>query len=191
MNLNWKDIPGFEGLYQVNPLGEIKSLEKRWITGRGNGRAHIQPEKIIKPFISNFGYYRVSLSKAGKYKKLHVHTVVAMSYIPNPFNKSQVNHKDGNKLNNTVENLEWNTPSENMQHAFDNGLNYTSDKKRKVLSKRHSGGKNVNAKAVIDTSTGRRYECINDAAKDLGISAHNLYAYLRGANPNKTSIRYA
>lgn len=188
---NWKDIPGFEELYQVNQSGEIKSLEKRWITGKGNGRNHVQPEKHIKPFVSKFGYLRVSLWKAGKPKKIHIHTIVAMAFIPNPENKAQVNHKDGNKINNSVNNLEWNTASENMQHAFDNGLHVINEKTRIAVSARHKGGNNVNAKKVIDIVTGAQYECIKDAADANGISVWNLYSYLRGQNPNKTNLRYA
>lgn len=191
MQIEWKDIPGFEGLYQVNEYGEIKTLEKKWVTGRGNGRPHVQPEKIIKPFLSRFGYLRVALSKNGKYKKLHVHAAVAMAFIPNLENKSQVNHKDGNKVNNSVGNLEWNTPSENMKHAFDTGLHVINEKTRKAVSVRHKGGKNVNAKKVIDIATGKIYECIKDAAEANDISVWNLYVYLRGVNPNKTTLRYA
>jgi hypothetical protein len=191
MSQSWKDIPGYEGLYLVNTSGEIKSLEKRWITGRGNGRPHVQAEKCIKPFISKFGYLRVSLWKAGKPKKMHVHTVVAMTFIPNPDKKAQVNHKDGNKLNNSIENLEWNTPSENMQHAFDKGLHVINERTRKAVSARHKGGNNTNAKRVIDIVTGCQYDCIKDAADANGISVWNLYAYLKGRNPNKTNLRYA
>lgn len=191
MSQIWKDIPGYEGLYQVDISGQIKSLEKKWTTGRGNGRPHVQPEKRIKPFVSKFGYLRVSLWKSGKPKKMHVHTVVAMTFIPNPENKAQVNHKDGNKLNNSINNLEWNTPSENVQHAFDTGLHVINDKTKIAVSVRHKGGKNVNAKRVIDIVTGKIYDCIKDAAEANDISVGNLYTYLRGDNPNKTNLRYA
>lgn len=187
----WKDIPGYEGLYQVDQCGEVKSLEKRWITGRGNGRPHVQKEKIIKPFLSKFGYLRAVLWKQCNYKKFHVHTLVALTFIPNPKNKKQVNHIDGNKLNNLVSNLEWNTPSENIQHAFDTGLHVINEKTRKAVSTRHKGGNNINAKRVIDIVTGRQYDCIKDAADANGISVWNLYAYLQGRNPNKTNLRYA
>lgn len=191
MNQNWKDIPGYEGLYQVNKSGHIKALEKRWITGRGNGRLHIQPEKIIKPFISKFGYSRVTLWRSGIPKKIHVHTIVALTFIPNPEGKPQVNHKDGNKLNNSVDNLEWNTASENAQHAYDNKLHVINERTKNAVSERHKGGKNVNAKRVIDIVTGQLFDCIKDAAVANNISVWNLYSYLRGQNPNKTNLRYA
>lgn len=75
--------------------------------------------KQLKPYINSSGYLMVSLSNR---KKLCIHKLLAVHFIPNPENKKQVNHKDGNKLNNTLDNLEWTTPSENMKHAFENGL---------------------------------------------------------------------
>ena len=82
-------------------------------------------DKIIKPTISNTGYLRVHLtSKTGKQKHYSVHRLVAILYVenPDPENKNQVNHKDGDKLNNDMDNLEWVTQSENMQHAYETGL---------------------------------------------------------------------
>lgn len=96
--------------YLVSNLGRVKSLK--------NGK-----EKILSPFKASNGYLRVSLSIDGKQKNFAVHRLVAMAFIPNPKNKSQVNHIDGDKLNNCVENLEWVSSKENMRHAFRTGLN--------------------------------------------------------------------
>ena len=100
----WRDIPGYEGLYQVSNLGKIRSLD-RYIKRRNkNGTLSDYPVrgKIITQFINDKGYYRVHLDRSKS-----VHRLVAQAFIPNPNNLPCVNHKDLNPLNNCVENLEW------------------------------------------------------------------------------------
>lgn len=117
----FKDIEGYEGLYQVSNLGNIKSL-------------HCNKEKILKPTIrsNNYKYYFVGLLKDGKRKYFAVHRLVAMMFIPNPSNYEQVDHLDGNKLNNNVKNLEWVTPKENTNRAWKKGLAKNTEYQRKV-----------------------------------------------------------
>lgn len=120
----WKDIEGFEGYYQVSNLGRVKRVAR--ITVRGNGKSnnavyHI-PERIKEPQTQTQGYLFVALYKNGVYKEKRVNRLVAMAFIPNPENKSEVNHIDGNKNNNRVDNLEWVTDVENKRHAHKNGL---------------------------------------------------------------------
>lgn len=105
----WKDIVSYDG-YQVSSLGNVKSF-KRYPEG-----------KILAPQVSHKGYLLVALFKDGKHKTLSVARLVAQSFVPNPDGLPQVNHIDGNKLNNCVENLEWVTNAENMQHAVASGL---------------------------------------------------------------------
>jgi hypothetical protein len=116
----WKDIFGYEGLYQVNNCGYIKSLPK--IINPPNGGKGITKEKILKNTFDKDGYFFVQLSKNGKLSPKKVHRLVALTFVPNPENKPQVNHKDGNKQNNNIDNLEWNTKKENIKHAHENGL---------------------------------------------------------------------
>lgn len=104
----WKDVTGFEGKYQVSNTGKIRSLAYH----KKNGRI-----KELKPFSDKGGYMRVKFCKDGKETTVKVHRIVALEFIPNPQNKREVNHIDGNPKNNMVENLEWATPSENMTHA--------------------------------------------------------------------------
>lgn len=110
----WKDIPQYENYYQVSNLGRIKSLDRLY-----NGRN--LKGKILKLSPNKFGYLRFTAKKDGITKTLHVHRVVLSTFNPIDEEK-QVNHIDGNKLNNKEENLEWCTDSENKIHAYANGL---------------------------------------------------------------------
>lgn len=101
----WKDIKGYEGFYQVSNLGRVKSLAKYQ---KGNGGSIFwRKETILKPANSGRGYLMVVLIKNKKRKSYILHRLVADAFIPNPYNLPQVNHKDENKTNNVVSNLEW------------------------------------------------------------------------------------
>lgn len=112
----WKDIDGYEGLYQVSNFGEVKSLERRKIDGR-----HCR-EKILKQGENRCGYFSCELCKDGTGKRLLTHRMVAQTFIPNPEGKKEVNHINGDKSDNRVENLEWSTRRENELHAFRTGM---------------------------------------------------------------------
>ena len=99
----WKDIPGYEGLYQASTSGEIKSL--------------FRYNKILKQTVGKNGYKAVELFKNKKGKRFSVHRLIALTFIPNPYNKPQINHIDENKVNNNIENLEWVTAEENLKHG--------------------------------------------------------------------------
>lgn len=116
----WKDIEGYEGLYQVSNLGNIKSLERKVLCK--NGEFKTIHEKNRKPFKDKDEYLGLTLSKNGKLQTIKVHREVAKAFIPNNNNKEQVNHIDGNKNNNIISNLEWCTNQENRNHAIKNGL---------------------------------------------------------------------
>lgn len=177
----WKDIPGYEGLYQVSDFGRIKSLPKYRITG-GGGVRHYE-SKIMKTSINNWGYPTLSLCKDGKHKTHKVHRLVAKAFISNLENKPQVNHINGIKTDNRVENLEWATESENIRHAYDSGLNQCSEYTKRKISK-------ANSKKLIDTSTGNRYNSIKSAASSLGINYHTLRNMVSGHNNNWTKLIY-
>ena len=115
----WKQINDFPS-YQISDTGEIKSLE-RTITN-SLGQTYVLKARILKPRTSGKGYIKVTLRKDNKSFEKYIHILVAEHYIDNPENLPVVNHKDGNKQNCSVDNLEWITYSGNNQHAYDNNL---------------------------------------------------------------------
>ena len=115
----WKDIKGYEGLYQVSNLGRIKRLKHKRFD-----RNQILPERLVKvSYPKNNWYPYVSLCKNGKYVSKCIHRLVASAFIPNPNNYPVINHKDGNKQNNAIDNLEWCSYSHNNKEAYRLKLN--------------------------------------------------------------------
>lgn len=120
----WKDIKGYEGLYQASNLGRIRSYYKHNYRDKNGAVISQTTFKYIKPIQTSRTnqYYKVTLTKNKIQKQMRLHRVIATTFIPNPYNKKQVNHMDGNKQNNRVDNLEWCTCKENVNHAYDNNL---------------------------------------------------------------------
>lgn len=117
----WKDVIGYEGLYQVSDLGRVKSMQ-RICSCNSKGGTRLKKEKILKQTLQESGYIQRTLLKEGKLFLTGVHRLVAKAFISNPENKPEVNHKDCIKHHNYVYNLEWNTYKENIQHSWKNGL---------------------------------------------------------------------
>jgi hypothetical protein len=145
----WKDISGYEGYYQISNLGNVRSID------RFDG-VHDRQGTIIKPNLKPNGYLQVGLRKHNTRKWFGVHRLVAIHFIENPDNKPQVNHIDGNKLNNTVENLEWVTGKENQRHAARLGLRDNMPKGKNHSNYGKFGENSRSAKPVIrlDPKTG-------------------------------------
>jgi len=175
----WIGVKGFESLYMVSNLGRVKSLPRS--KTMPNGCVCYTKECILK--FSTKHYRSVSLYHDGKRHMRYVHRMVSESFIPNPKNKLQVNHINGNKLDNRVLNLEWATSSENLNHAIATGLKLNSKKSIDTLINRSS-------KAVIDGATGVEYPSAKHAAIALKINPFTLRSKLNGGDRNNTTLKY-
>ena len=168
---NWKNIKGYEGLYQVSDCGRIKSLERD--VYYPNGTIHHLKEKILAPFLDKDGYQIVSLHKNRKMKTMKVHRLVAMAFLPNPENKSQINHKNEIKANNVVDNLEWCEASYN--------INYGTRTARAVQNRRsYKLGNNPSAKPVFCVELNKKFDCAKSAQEELGIDRMSIGKVCRG-----------
>lgn len=163
MNEIWKAIKGYEGLYQVSNLGRVLSNGRKCVT------------RIMKAQRNTKGYYYVNLFKYGKRTPVLIHRLVAETFIPNIENKGTVNHIDGNKLNNSVNNLEWNTCSENIKHAYANGLKQAV-RSKKIIQK------------SIDGSVVKIWNSIREAARGIGVHQTSLQKCCK--NPSYTIKGY-
>jgi len=185
----WKDCIGYEEYYQVSNLGNVRSKDRVVNNSKGGTTRLIKGIVLIQ--ISYMGYNAVCFCVAGKIKQriVKVHRLVAQAFIPNLENKPCVNHIDGNKLNNNVENLEWATYRENTIHAISKGLmiHKPFSKERKESVKM---GGNMNSKIVLDFATGVYYNCAKEAAFTLNIKHNTLCSMLNGNRKNKTSLKY-
>lgn len=157
----WKDIPNYEGLYQVSNLGRIRRI--LFI----NNIIAKKENKILKTHTNKKNRVYVSLYKNNVRKNCILHRLVATTFIPNPNNLPEVNHIDGNPSNNNVYNLEWCTKKYNMKHAYDNNLC-----KLKTYN-------NSNKKAII-RNDGKTYDCAYSAAKDINVSVFSIRDVLKG-----------
>ena len=167
-NTSFKRIAGFYD-YAISKCGKVLS---------------VRYNKIISQHENHGGYMCVSLRKNGKHHSQRLHRLLAITFIEKELKDQCVNHIDGNKLNNDLANLEWVTFSVNIQHAFDNGLNYSSDLAKKRTSE-------VRSKKVLDTKTGIEYDSLLIASKQVGIKMKTLSAILNGQIKNKTNLIYA
>lgn len=180
----WKNISGFEGLYMVSNMGRIKSIDR--IITQSNIRKRFFKGKIL-PGRLMFGYDYTLLCYKGKESHFRTHRLVAIAFIPNHENKPEINHKDGIKSNNRVENLEWCTPSENQKHSF----KYNLERKRSRYWLGKKGAEHPISKRVIDISCGKIYNSIKDCANANNMIRVTLSNMLTGHRRNKTNFRYA
>ena len=164
-NETWKPISGFNEAYEVSDLGNIRSI-KRTINqfGHKTNYNRVFSGKILKPRTQNSGYLLIWLSKNGISKPYLMHRLIALEFIPNTQNYLCVNHKDGDKLNNQVDNLEWCNHSENLKHAY------------RVLKQKR------NSKPVKCVELNQIFPSMAEAAKKFNMSKSSIYHVLVGRN---------
>ena len=175
----WKDIEGYEGYYQVSNMGSVQSLN-RTCTNKNN-KIMTFKGKILKPQNDRCGYLCVLLSLNGIKRNFKIHRLVAQAFIDNSNNKPCVNHKDGNKTNNMVYNLEWCTQQENIHHY------YNSDAKKKPREMRPI--------LAWDIPTGKflgEFPSISHAARELNCGPETPWRQLTGLikNPRRYKFEY-
>jgi hypothetical protein len=156
MNKEWREVPGYGGEYIVSNNGEVRSLfcghGTRWKCG----------ERTLTQGVDWKGYKKVTICKNGHTKRVFVHRLVAEAFLEKPQGKNIINHKDGNKQNNNVDNLEWCTDSENQIHSY----RVLGNKKPKWLMDLL---KEKSSKPVRCIETGIEYPSISEAARSVGV----------------------
>ena len=170
----WKDIEGFEGYYQVSNMGRVKSLERTVCNGRGYYKI---PERILKPKKNRGGYLQVHFYKDGKEKFYSVHRLVATAFCENPEGYTDVNHKDENKQNNCMENLEW------CSRLYNNTYNGRAKKiGKKVAEKLRNDPNRSKPVIAIHKINGLilEFPSVREASRQTGINLGNLCSCLKG-----------
>ncbi len=167
----WKEIPGFDGKYIASNTGKIRTtiefLDNPMPSGviRRQKNRHFRKDTLVGPKLSTKDYPRVRLEK----KTYSVHRLIALTFLNNPENKEQINHIDGNKQNNQLVNLEWNTCKENSQHAVNLGLTTFTHSEKEV--------------SQIDLVTGcvlRDFKSLQEAETITGVARQNISKVVRG-----------
>lgn len=153
---------------------KLRNFENYEIDTYGNV---FRDNRQIKPQLNKNGYLRVYLSKNGKVSKKYVHRLVAETYIPNPENLPQINHKDGNKLNNNANNLEWCTAKENINHSFAKGLSYVPKGEKNPLYGRYDINANRHKEIIqydLYNNFIKKWNSIAEASRKLKISYNGI-----------------
>jgi hypothetical protein len=167
----WKPIPSYEDSLMVSSFGRVKSLS-RYVKRSDTGRNIWVEGRVLTSQVNKNGYVYLRVSVNGLKVTIRPHRIIAQLWIPNPENKREVNHVDGNKQNNAVSNLEWVTPSENQKHAIDNGLKVTK-----------KGSESSRFKRSVDVFKNGEYITTlngNSEMTEFGVDYRMISACLRG-----------
>ena len=167
----WKDIEGYEGLYQVSNKGRVKSLARK------NNRRVIVKDFMLKIHVHHTGYAYIRVSKNYVKQTLSIHRLVCKAFIPNPENKPCINHKDENPLNNTVENLEWVTQKENANYGTRNARVALKNGKRIIQC-------DLNGNEI------KRWNSLAEASRFYGVTYPSISEVCRGIKPTACGYKW-
>jgi hypothetical protein len=170
----WRDVAGYEGLYLVSTLGELKSIDR--VIKTKDGKSFFRKGRNITIRKNNFGYYETRLYKSGKKKSAFMHRIIAEAFIPNPHDYPQVDHINGDKRDNRICNLRWVSRSQNMKAAYELGL---------------CKNRRCNRRQVIDTCTNKVYSSMLEAAKANDIPYGTFKSLMYGVSKNNTCLQLA
>lgn len=181
----WKDIKGYEGLYQISTNGRVKSLLK--VTKFGN-RLKVNEEMILKPALGKRGYYVVSLNHNGKSKTFTIHRLIAEAFIPNPLNKKFIDHINTIKTDNRIENLRWVTSKENSNNILT--LKHSSESTSKKWKEGcYNNRNNIHYRKVQqfdkEGNLIATYDSIIEASEITGVERSSISAVCLGTNPKR------
>ena len=192
----WKLIEGTNCCY-ISNYGNVK--REAYLIIKANGKEHYLPAKNMNKYSTKDGYLFTPVKIGKRHKTCLIHRLVGKAFIENPLNKPNINHKDGVRTNNHVSNLEWCTQSENVRYSID-VLGYKiSDETKQKMSKStmgrknskdriektrlaHLRGKSPHALPIIDTSTGKTYDCIKSYSDESGINYRTILSRMRSNN---------
>lgn len=178
MKEEWRAVSGYKGLYEVSNCGRVRSLPRE-VNTKG-GKKRFAPGYILKPFESKWGYYLVGLSIGQKKTTCSIHRIVASAFIPNPDNLPCVNHKDENRKNNHVNNLEWCTYSYNALYgkAIEKKRNAGCFREKKVEQLDYDGN-------VLN-----EYVSLHDAGRKSGVDYRCIWEVCKGKRPTAGGYKW-
>lgn len=168
----WLPVVGYEGFYEVSNTGKVRSVDRVVVGGRGicTRKAESKEKRL---YVAKIGYPVANLYKDNKFKQIPVHRLVAWAFLPNPHGYRYINHMDGNKLNNNLDNLEWCTQSHNVRHAFRTGLHSQNTPVKNVET-----GEVFYSEGEAARSVGGYQSCIGRCAREnrSGVT-HKAYGH--------------
>lgn len=173
MNLIVKNLLGYEGLYLIDSLGNIVSCPRQ------NGSRFVNQYKILGTKTNKFGYKEVALSKDGKTKTVLLHRLIAIHFVDNPHNLPCVNHKNGIKTDNRIENLEWCTKSQNTKHAYDNNLGGFRDYANEGIRAMNQYTQYVLVRLISPDGSELQFDSARSAAEYLGTTQDEVTRAIR------------